>query len=115
MQRRGATHFEVGLGNGRDPKLSEGCADLILIANAYHQFSQPAAMMRAVGRALKPNGRVVVLEYTEEKDEDPVAGLYTMALAELRAEIEEMGFQLDRILDFLPMQHGLIFIKKPGR
>jgi hypothetical protein len=32
-----------------------------------------------------------------------------MSFDELRSEIEPMGFDLDRILDFLPMQHGLIF------
>ena len=36
-----------------------------------------------------------------------------MVFEEIRSEIEAMGFQLDRILDFLPMQHGLIFSKKP--
>jgi len=38
-----------------------------------------------------------------------VAGLYTMRLDQLRAEVEAAGFRLDRILNFLPIQHGLIF------
>jgi hypothetical protein len=56
---------------------------------------------------------VVALEYAEEREDDPVAGLYTMSLPQLRHEIESMGFQLDRTLDFLPLQHGLIFVMKP--
>jgi hypothetical protein len=32
-----------------------------------------------------------------------------MSFDEIRNEIEQMGFDLERILDFLPMQHGLIF------
>jgi len=52
------------------------------------------------------------LKYAEEKDEDdPVAGLYTMTLPQIRSEIEALGWQLDRVLDSLPMQHGLIFTK----
>jgi len=113
VRKRDLANVELVLGTETDPRLPAGSADLILIANAYHEFSQPAAMMSAVHQALKPNGRVVVLEYAEENDDDPVAGLYTMTLPQLRGEIESMGFHLDRILDFLPRQHGLIFLKKP--
>jgi ubiquinone/menaquinone biosynthesis C-methylase UbiE len=88
--------------------------DLVLIANAYHEFSQPETMLAAVHRCLKPNGRVVVIEYAEENDEGPVSGLYTMSLSAIRSEIEPTGFQLDRVLDLLPMQHGLIFTRRPG-
>ena len=28
---------------------------------------------------------------------------------EIRTEIEPLGFELEQILDFLPMQHALIF------
>ena len=36
-----------------------------------------------------------------------------MSFEEIRSEIEPMGFQLDRVLDFLPLQHGLIFTRQP--
>jgi hypothetical protein len=36
-----------------------------------------------------------------------------MPVNEIRAEIEPVGFELDRILDLLPIQHGLIFTKTP--
>jgi putative heme-binding domain-containing protein len=111
VKNRGLTNVEVVLGSETNPGLPDG-VDLVFVANAYHEFSEPAAMMAAVRRCLKPNGRVVVIEYAEEHDEDPVAGLYTMTLAELRSEIEKVGFQLDHVLDFLPMQHGLIFGKR---
>jgi putative heme-binding domain-containing protein len=114
QQRRlkNVQNVQLVLGTPSDPKLPAGVADLVLIANAYHEFSEPAAMMAAVHRALKPNGRVVVVEYAEEKDDDPVAGLYAMSLAQLRGEIEALGWELDRTLDFLPLQNGLIFRKR---
>jgi len=111
--QRSLSNVAVVLGGERDPRLPEGAVDLVFIANAYHEFSQPEAMMAAVRRCLKPHGRVVVIEYAEENTDDPVAGLYTMSLPEMRSEIEAAGFQLQRVLDFLPMQHGLIFTKGP--
>jgi ubiquinone/menaquinone biosynthesis C-methylase UbiE len=111
VKNRRLTNVQVVLGSESDPGLPFG-VDLILVANAYHEFSEPEAMMAAVRRCLKPNGRVVVVEYAEEHDEDPVAGLYTMTLADLRSEIEETGFQLERVMDVLPLKHGLIFSKR---
>jgi putative heme-binding domain-containing protein len=115
VQERRLGNVHLLLGTPSDPKLPERSADLVLIANAYHEFSEPEAMMRAVGRCLKPDGRVVVVEYADEKDDDPVAGLYTMTLPQLRSEIEALGWDLDRVLDVLPMQHGLIFTKRIER
>jgi putative heme-binding domain-containing protein len=111
VRSRALTNVQVVLGSESDPGLPDG-VDLVLIANAYHEFSQPEAMLAAVRRCLKSSGRLVVIEFAEEHDEDPVAGLYTMTLAQLRSEIEPAGFQLERVLDFLPMQHGLIFSKR---
>ena len=87
------------IGTESDPHLPPGIADLILIANAYHEFTQPEEMMAAVRRCLKPNGWVAAV-------------LYTITMPQLRSEIESMGFRLERVLDFLPMQHGLIFVKQ---
>jgi putative heme-binding domain-containing protein len=115
IHERGLGNIELVLGTPSGPRLPERSADLVLIANAYHEFSEPEAMMSAVGRCLKPNGRVVVVEYADEKDDDPVAGLYTMTLPQLRSEIEALGWKLDRVLDFLPMQHALIFTKRIER
>jgi putative heme-binding domain-containing protein len=109
VRHRNLSNVELRQGTARDPKLPEAAVDLVLIANTYHEFTEPQAMLAAVRRSLKPDGRLVVIEYAEEKDEDPVAGLATMRLADLRSEIESAGFRLDLILDFLPMQHGLIF------
>lgn len=113
VTERKLANVEVVPGTETDPRLPENSVDLVLIANAYHEFSQPEAMMAAVRRSLRSNGCVVVVEYAAENDDDPVAGLYTMTRRQIRAEIESMGFQLDRVLDFLPMQHGLIFGRRP--
>jgi predicted methyltransferase len=65
--------------------------------------------MEAVRRSLKPGGRLVIVEYAKESRLAPASSLHKMSFDEIRSEIEPMGFDLERILDFLPMQHGLIF------
>jgi putative heme-binding domain-containing protein len=114
LKKRGVpARVDLVLGGDRDPRLPQGAVDLVLIANAYHEFSDPAATMAAVRRSLKPDGRVVILEYIKEDVYSETPGLHKMTSREIRAEIEPMGFQLDFALDFLALQHGLIFIKSP--
>jgi len=113
VKKHDVSNVDLVVGRDRDPRLPQGALDLILVANSYHEFSQPEAMLAAIGRALKPGGRLVVVEYATENDDDPTAGLYTMTQQELRTEIEPAGFQLERVLDILPMQHALIFSKRP--
>jgi predicted methyltransferase len=65
--------------------------------------------MAAVKRSLKPGGRVLVLEYAKESNIAPASPLHKMSFEEIRREIEPMGFVIDGLLDFLPVQHGVIF------
>jgi len=96
-------------GGARDPNLQPRSVDVVFIAHSYHEFADPETMMEAVRRSLKPGGRLVIVEYAKEKRLAPASPLHKMSFDEIRSEIEPMGFELDRMLDFLPTQHGLIF------
>jgi SAM-dependent methyltransferase len=109
VQQHGLLNVDYVLATPRDPKLPQGSLDMVFIAYSYHEFADPETIMEAVRRSLKPGGRLVVVEYAKENNLAPAAPLHKMSFDELRTEIEPMGFELDRILDFLPMQHGLIF------
>jgi len=105
------THgVEYVLAGEIDPHLPAASYDLVFIGYAYHEFSAPEEMMRAIRRALKPDGRVFVLEYAKENPNAPAAPQHKMAFRELRSEIEPVGFRVIRIFDFLPFQHGLVFV-----
>ena len=113
VRKHNLANVELVLGGPRDPRLPEASLDLVLIANAYHEFSEPEAMLSAVRRALKPNGRLVVVEHQKEDRRNPLPAPHRMSFGEIRSEIEPAGFELERALDFLPMQHALIFTKRP--
>ena len=113
VQQHQLSNVELVLGGESDPHLAASSLDLVLIANAYHEFAEPEAMISAVRRALKPNGRLVVIEFAEGHPFGPQDKADRMPVNEIRAEIEPVGFELDRILDLLPIQHGLIFTKTP--
>jgi precorrin-6B methylase 2 len=109
VKQHGAANVDYVLAGERDPKLPPRALDMVFIAHSYHEFSEPETMMEAVRRSLKPAGRLVMVEYAKEKRQAPASPLHKMSFDEIRSEIEPLGFELERILDFLPMQHGLIF------
>jgi hypothetical protein len=43
---------------------------------------------------------------------NPMACLHTVSLPQLRSEIATAGFERDRIQEFLPIQHGPVFLQK---
>jgi ubiquinone/menaquinone biosynthesis C-methylase UbiE len=112
LKQRNIGNVDLVLGDERDPRLPANALDLVLLANAYHEFSQPEAMMAAVRRSLKPDGRVVVLEYRKEDAYTPIEEPHKMNLRDVRAEIESMGFETEQVIQTLPIQHLLIFRKR---
>lgn len=56
------TNVEPTLGAPDDPKLPAGVLDGALIVNAYHEMREHQAMLLAIRRALKPTGRLVIVE-----------------------------------------------------
>jgi precorrin-6B methylase 2 len=109
---RKLANVEYVLATDSSPRLPERSVDLVFVAYAYHEFSDPDAMMAGVRRALKPGGRVVILEYAKESKIAPASPLHKMSFEEIRREIEPMGFIVDQLFDFLPVQHGVVFTIK---
>jgi SAM-dependent methyltransferase len=109
VRRHGLSNVEYVLGKDSDPRLPARSFDMVFIAHSYHEFSEPEKTMEAIRQSLKPAGRLVIVEYAKENTQAPASPLHKMSFDEIRDEIEPIGFDLDRILDFLPVQHGLIF------
>jgi len=95
-----------------DPKLPAAAMDLELLVDVYHEFSQPQAMLRHLRDALKPTGRLVLLEYRKEDPAIPIRPEHKMSVAEAKLEVEAEGFTLSKVDEALPRQHILIFTKR---
>jgi precorrin-6B methylase 2 len=110
-QSLGIPNVEPILGQIDDPGLPSGAVDLIFIVDAYHEFSHPREMARAMFDALKSGGRLVLLEYRGEDPTVPIKPLHKMTEAQARRELTSVGFEWSRTEDFLPQQHFLVFEK----
>lgn len=103
------TNVSTILSSESDPKIAPGSCDLILLVDVYHEFSQPQRMLQRIRQALKPEGRLVLLEYRKEDPHIPIRAEHKMSVEEVRTEVQAEGFRLEKVLNDLPRQHILIF------
>lgn len=103
------TNIRTILGSEADPKLPKATFDLVLMVDVYHELSQPQGMLQSIRTALKPGGRLVLLEYRKEDPHIPVRPEHKMSVAEAKAEVEAEGYKLVNTVESLPRQHILIF------
>ena len=103
------------LGDVSDPKLPANTMDLVLLVDVYHEFSQPQQMLRKIRETLKPDGRLVLLEYRAEDPNVPIIAEHKMTVAQVKAEIEAEGFVLQPVIETLPRQHILILTKAAAK
>jgi SAM-dependent methyltransferase len=95
-----------------DPHLPIGAVDLVLFVDVYHELAYPYEVMQKVRDSLKPNGRVVFVEYRKEDPEVPIKEVHKMSVAQLDKEMMAVGLVPVRRIETLPMQHILIFGKR---
>lgn len=111
IARQGIQNVTPVLGTTTDPRLAPNSIDALLLVDAYHEFSHPYEMMNAVMKALKPGGRVFLVEYRAEDPTVSIKRLHKMSVAQARMEMEAVGLSWLQTLEFLPTQHFMVFEK----
>jgi SAM-dependent methyltransferase len=97
------------LGAIYDLKLPPQSLNAALLVDSYHEFSHPAEMLASLFSALKPGGRVFLLEYRGEDPRVPIKPLHKMTEAQAREEFESIGFRFLSNQRHLPWQHFMLF------
>lgn len=115
-RERNLANVTFVVGTKTDPKLPEGSADAALVRDAYHHFDQHEAMLAAVRKALRPGGRLAIVDYYKR----PGAMRGMDAVKHIRAdedqvvkEIEQAGFRLlSRAVHVEGSQYLLVFARE---
>ncbi len=94
------------------PNLPDNSIDLAIMVDVYHELEHPHEMLQAIRKALKPGGKILLIEYRGEDPAVPIKALHKTTVAQLGKEMKANGFQLNYKGDFLPIQHFLLYEKK---
>ena len=92
--------------------LPDNTFDMMLLVDVYHEFSYPYEMALSMLAALKPGGKLVLVEFRSEDVTVPIKPIHKMSKAQAIKEFKAAGFIFDKNIDNLPWQHCLIFTKQ---
>lgn len=104
-------NVEPILGTIEDPKLPENSIDYALLVDAYHEFDHPREMMVGIRKALKPGGKVILVEFRGEDPNVPIKALHKMTVAQAKREMAAAGLKHVETIGDLPIQHVMLFEK----
>jgi ubiquinone/menaquinone biosynthesis C-methylase UbiE len=111
-REKAPANLETILASAGDPRLPPRSVDLIFFCDVLHHIGNRPAYYAKLAEALKPGGRIVVVDFY--KKELPVGPPPSMKLSdrEVVGEFANAGFKLARRLDILPYQYFLFFEKR---
>jgi len=104
-------NVEPHLGAIDSINLPANSLDAALFVDAYHEFSHPAEMLQSIRTALKPGGKIYLLEFRAEDPRVPIKPLHKMSAAQAIREFQAIGFTFVENKPDLPWQHFLVFKK----
>jgi predicted methyltransferase len=67
VEKSGLAQVQVIEGQEAHANLPEGCCDAVFMRNVYHHFADPATMNASFLKALKPGGRVAVIDFAPRR------------------------------------------------
>ncbi|MFZ9236215.1 MAG: class I SAM-dependent methyltransferase [Algoriphagus sp.] len=103
------------LSTEKNVALPANSVDLMLLVDVYHEFSFPYEMARSMLEALKPGGKLVLVEFRAEDPNVPIKTIHKMSERQAVKEFKAAGFTFEKNISNLPWQHCLIFRKSENQ
>jgi ubiquinone/menaquinone biosynthesis C-methylase UbiE len=111
LPRENLNNVVTKLGTTDDPKLPVGELDAVLIVEAFHEMERPVALLRNVARALKPDGRLGIVEFTKLGGGPGPPMNERVDPERVIREANEAGLRLIARPNMLRYQYMLVFAK----
>ena len=114
-QKRQLTNLSARQVSPHDPQLAPQSVDVVFICDTYHHMQERVAYARLLAQALKPGGRVVIVDFQKRPLPLGPPMEWKLAPEAVTEEFRQAGFQLARSVEFLPYQYFLEFTVSPDK
>jgi ubiquinone/menaquinone biosynthesis C-methylase UbiE len=112
-RKAGLKQVRTLLGDEKDARLPANGVDLVFTSDTYHHFEYPQAMLASIHAALKPGGRLIVIDYEKipGRSNSWVLSHVRTNRETVIAEVSAAGFVLERTHGFLRDNYFVEFRK----
>ncbi len=107
-----ANNVEVVKSSDSSCNLPDGSVDLAILVDVYHELAYPHEMLQSLRKALKKDGKLLLIEYRGEDASVPIKALHKTTVVQDNKELSANGFVLVYDGEFLPIQHFLEYGKR---
>lgn len=104
-------NVQIVKGSDTTINLPGNSIDLAIMVDVYHELGYPHEILQALYKALKPSGKLLLLEYRAEDASIPIKPLHKLSVQQANKELGANGFILYQRQEFLPIQHYLLYTK----
>jgi ubiquinone/menaquinone biosynthesis C-methylase UbiE len=110
-KKRRMRNITAVVGNGTDVGLPDASVDIAYLSDVYHHFEHPAETLASIRKALKPGGRMIVVDYERIPGVTPKARIEHLRVDKPTAirEIQAAGFKLVEEKKLMRENYFLVF------
>lgn len=98
-------------GTEKSPMLPDNSIDLAIMVDVYHELEYPHEVLQNIKKSLKPDGKLLLIEYRGEDPKVAIKRLHKMTVEQVTKELSANGFSLIQNGQFMKIQHFLVFEK----
>lgn len=113
VRLEGLRNVRTVLGTAADPNLPAGSLDAVLIVDAYNEFEQRVTLLKNIAKALKPTGRIGIVDYTKDGGGPGPLMQDRIDADKVIQDARAAGLVLDKRETFLRYQYFLLFGPAP--
>lgn len=114
VQREGLRNVVPRLGTHDDPKLPAGGVDVVLMVDTYNEVEARVALLRNIARALRPDGRIGIVNFKKDGGGPGPAMEERVDEDEVIRDAQAAGLRLHSRETFLRFEYFLIFERAPA-
>ena len=111
MKRKKIKNVNFILGDEKVTNLPKESIDYLIMVDVYHELEFPYEIMQDIYRAMRHDGKVLLVEYRKEDPKVMIKPLHKMSVKQIRKEMNNSGFELNSSFEWLPRHHMLFLIK----
>lgn len=100
--------IEIVLAEPARPSLPDASVDLVLMVDVYHELERPDLTLAQLRRALRPNGRIALVEYRAEDEALAIKPEHKMSLSQIRLEMSAAHYRVLSVDESLPRQRVVV-------